>query len=70
MQRGNMMRGRMHRGSPRGGMLRGRGTLGLGSAYMMPPPLYPLHMGGRWMGGLSTGHYPRRDLPGMIYVSC
>lgn len=65
MQRGNMMRGRMHRGSPRGAMLRGRGTLGLGSAYMMPPPLYPLHMGGRWMGGLSTGHYPRRDLPGL-----
>ena len=39
--------------------------MGMGGSYMMPPPpMYPPHLGGRFLGGGLSSHYPRRDLPG------
>ena len=61
MQRG----GAMSRGLPRDGVQRGREGFGMGRSYVLPPPMYPPHLGGRFMGGAMPSHYPRRDIPGV-----
>ena len=44
--------GSIPRGLPRGGMTRGREHMGMGGSYMMPPPpMYPPHLGGRFLVG-------------------